>query len=136
MNIHKQIIRYIIVGCINAAVDFTLLNFSIIILHFSLFWATFLGFIGGSLTGYFLHSRWTFAYNAQGRELPKLLQLLGVGAVGLALTEVIVHILTLQFGVHYNYAKLAAIAVSVAWAFSASKWWVFRQTENTSKKTL
>lgn len=124
-----QLIRYGIVGAINATIDYLVLNICLLLFGLSLFWATFFGFVAGGILGYFLHSRWTFKYNTSGREARKFAHFLFIAVVGLTLTEVIVHSLTNQFGLYYNYSKAFALIIAVAWAYSASKWWVFRREQ-------
>jgi len=123
-----QLIRYGIVGAVNATVDYAVLNLCLLLFGFSLFWATFFGFAAGGILGYFLHSRWTFAYDTAGKEAQKLTHFLFIAVIGLTLTEAIVHLFTNQFELHYNYSKAIALVISVAWAYSASKWWVFKKT--------
>ncbi|HLC48958.1 MAG TPA: GtrA family protein [Candidatus Andersenbacteria bacterium] len=123
-----QMIRYILVGALNVTIDFIVLNTSLLFFELSLFWATFFGFAAGGILGYFLHSRWTFQYDTTGKEALKLSHFLLVAGIGLIITEAIVHLCTNQLGIYYNYSKTIAIIASVAWAYSASKWWVFRKT--------
>ncbi|OGY34128.1 MAG: hypothetical protein A3D99_02050 [Candidatus Andersenbacteria bacterium RIFCSPHIGHO2_12_FULL_45_11] len=124
-----QVIRYGIVGVVNTTVDYAVLNICLLLFGLSLFWATFFGFAAGGLVGYFLHSRWTFRYNTSGKEMKKLSHFLCIAVIGLSLTEIIVHIFTNKYGFYYNYSKTIALVVSIAWAYSASKWWVFRNIE-------
>ncbi len=124
-----QLVRYGIVGAVNATADYVVLNVCLLLFGVSLFWATFFGFVVGGILGYFLHSRWTFKYDTSGKETKKLAHFLFIAFVGLTLTEVIVHLLTNRFGLYYNYSKAVALIIAVSWAYSASKWWVFRQQD-------
>lgn len=122
----RELCRYVLVGVVVTMSDIGLLNVLIRAFHFNVYLATFLGFIVGSLVGYFLHSRWTFRYDTTGKQVLKISQILLVSGVGLLLTETIMYYGTTTFGWHYNMAKISALVVSVLWAYSCTKWWVFR----------
>lgn len=129
MNILKyQIVRFCIIGSINAVIDYFILNLFYIVFDMPLFWATFFGFIAGGVTGYFLHSRFCFFYkNKLKIEIIKFTNFLFVSIISLTITEIIMNVLTKNLGVYYNYSKAVAIIFVAAWSFSAMKWWIFKR---------
>lgn len=119
-------VRYFLAGGIVISLDFGLLNI-LYLLGVNLIIATTVGFIAGSVMGFFIHSRWTFNYDTSGKNMLKLSQFLGVGIGGLVLTDIIIYSLAYKIGLNYNTAKVIAVLVSIIWAYSASRWWVFRK---------
>ncbi len=128
-----QIIRFLIIGGVSTIVDYAFLNCFSILLHFSLPWAVFYGFVSGSLIGYFLHSRFTFQFNTEGQEMLKLSLYLSISITNLAITEFLMHLLTIDFGLHYNLGKFITLIFVATTSFSMSKWWIFRKnSKNTA----
>lgn len=122
-----QPIRFLIVGIFNASVDYAVLNFLHAFLGISLFWSVFFGFLSGGITGYFLHSRFTFQYNTSGKEIVKFSHFIFISIVGLSLTEITIYFLTEIYSVNYNIAKFFALVTAVVWSYGANNWWVFHK---------
>jgi len=122
-----HLVRYVLVGMSNVALDYAVLNLGVLALRLSVPLSVFLGFLAANSLSYYLHSRWTFAYDTSGKEAQKLSHFFLVGAVSLGLTEGIVRLGTVGLGINYNLAKAAAVVVSAAWAYLATRFWVFRK---------
>lgn len=135
MLIDATTFRYGIVGLVVLVVDYTLLN-TMLWLDASLMQATSLGFLTGAGVGYFLHSQWTFKYTSSGRHAIKLSQFLLIGVIGLALTDAIVYVTAQELLLHHNISKTIAVAASALWAYTASRWWVFRTHPKASRATV
>lgn len=125
--LQHQIIRYGLVGILSVSIDFVVLNFAYLGLHFSLFWSVLFGFAASIITGYNLHSRWTFRYDTTGKELVKLGHYFLVTIIALAMTEGIVYVATETFGIYYNISKAIALVFAICFTYIASKYWVFRK---------
>lgn len=125
-----EMIKYGAVGAISTIIDYLLLNFSYYLLgnQASLLWlSTGIGFTGGMINGYFLNSRWTFAYNTRGKEATKLSQFAIVSLIGLGLTELIVLNFSLKFGLEKNVSKLISVVIVFFWNYFANKFWTFKK---------
>lgn len=124
-----ELVRYVIVGLLVTASDIAVLNILIHFFHVNIYLATLLGFITGTAIGYSLHRTWTFRYAGTNNHALKISQLLVVSLVGLTLTECIMYAGTQLLHTNYNIAKLAALIASFLWAYSCTKWWVFRKDQ-------
>lgn len=126
----REVIIYGVVGAVSTVIDLVLLNGSHKIMGNtdSLLWlATAIGFVGGTINGYFMNSRWTFKFNTEGQEAKKFSQFAIVSLVGLGLTELIVLSFSLKFGLTKNIAKLIAVGIVFFWNYGANKAWTFRK---------
>lgn len=133
--IEHQLVRYSLVGIFSISVDYFVLNILYLGLHFTLFWSVLLGFTTSVIVGYILHSRWTFRYNTSGREFSKITHYLFVTFIALGITESIVHLATISFGIHYNISKAVALFFAILFTYFSSKYWVFCKP-NTQPKIL
>lgn len=124
----SQVFRFIFFGTLNAGADYIVLNTLYQLFGISLFWSVCWGFIVGGIIGYFLHSRFTFRYDTQGKNLQKLLQYLTVCAINLGITEYIVQSVTTHTNIHYNTAKFFALIMAVIISFTVNRFVVFRTT--------
>lgn len=133
----NQMIKYGAVGAVSTAIDMVILNIIKLFFGWPLWLALALGFLAGTVNGYYLNSRWTFHFDAEGEEGKKFLQFAIVSAIGLGLTELIVnsYVNFIDLGLSffdrdlssYNVGKLIAVALVFFWNFSANKFWTFRQ---------
>lgn len=128
--LEKQFIRYGVVGLASTILDFIFLNISFVLLGNSnsfLWLATAIGFLVGTINGYFMNSRWTFQYDTKGSETKKFTQFAIVSAVGFFLTEFIVLSLAHTLDLEKNFAKLAAVVIVFFWNYFANKHWTFKK---------
>lgn len=125
------IFRYFFVGIIVVTIDFTTFN-TLLFLKTPLLFATTFGFLTGTIAGFFLHNNFTFQNKTTDTALEskKFFKFVTVAAVGLLLTDFIVYFFTEKIHFHHNISKSIAVFVSVAWAYSASRWWVFIPKKN------
>src|SRR3989344_1367938 len=108
------------------AADYLILNILHLVFDISIFWSVFWGFISGGIIGYFFHSRFTFRYNTNNKEFRKLSSYLLLAVANLALTEIVVHNLTVYTRMHYNASKFIALLLVASVSFTASKFIIFR----------
>ncbi|HLC49408.1 MAG TPA: glycosyltransferase [Candidatus Andersenbacteria bacterium] len=132
MRIDAVSIRYVIAGLVVVTIDYTLFNI-LLTLGVGLVQATSMSFFAGTVTGYLLHGIWTFKYNSKGLHSIKFSQFFITGVVGLLITDIIVYTLTTFLHFNHNLSKSFAVIVAVIWAYSASRWWVFKKTTNTGE---
>lgn len=120
------VFRYFLVGIIVVTFDFTTFNM-LLFLKTPLLFATTFGFLAGTVTGFFLHNNFTFQNKTTDTALEskKFFKFIAVAIIGLLLTDSIVYFFTEEIHFHHNISKSIAVFVSVAWAYSASRWWVF-----------
>lgn len=135
MRIDTIIVRYCVAGLLVLLIDYALLNV-LLIIGVGLLEAASISFLAGAITGYLLHSRWTFKYNTGGNHALKFSQFLITGTIGLVTTDIIVYICTRLFLFNHNISKTIAVAVSAAWAYSASRWWIFKKTAKNEATPL
>lgn len=128
-------IKYGLVGLLNFTSDFVVLNFFYKFFGINLILSTASGFITGSIVGFVLHSKWTFKYNTGGKNFLKFSQFIFVSCTGLIITVSIVHLLSNIVGVYYNISKLIAVFFSILWAYSASRWWIFKKIKTQDEKS-
>ncbi len=131
--IEYQLVRYSLVGIFSISVDYFVLNILYLGLHFTLFWSVLLGFTTSVIVGYILHSRWTFRYNTSGREFSKISHYLFVTFIALGITEFIIHLATINFGIHYNISKTIALIFAILFTYFSSKYWVFYKPDTQPK---
>ncbi len=128
--IKHDFLKYGLVGGTSTVLDFLVLNLSFKFMgnqdHF-LWLATAFGFAVGTVNGYVLNSRWTFAYDTKGQETKKFIQFLVVSAFGLIFTEIIVLSLANALGLEKNVGKSVAVIIVFFWNYFANKHWTFRK---------
>ncbi|MDO8649982.1 MAG: GtrA family protein, partial [Candidatus Berkelbacteria bacterium] len=52
-----------------------------------------------------------------------------IAAIGLAITEAIIHFLVAEKGLYYNLAKVVAIVIVFFWNFFGNRYWTFKPSE-------
>ncbi len=125
-----EFIRYGMVGAVSTVLDICVLKLTYSLMHNDikrLWLATAIGFIAGTINGYYMNSRWTFKYNTKGKEAAKFSQFATISLVGLGLTEIIVLNLTTKASLSETIAKLVAVAIVFFWNYFGNKFWTFRK---------
>lgn len=143
-SVIMEIIRYGLVGAVSTVIDMGLLNIGKKLLGWPVWLDVAIGFIGGTVNGYYMNSRWTFKYNTRGQEGIKFTQFAIVSAIGLGLTELIVNGYIVLIGAslnlaghivsEYNTGKLIAVVLVFAWNYIANKLWTFKSVKVQSMK--
>lgn len=113
----RRLFRYLALGTIPTFFDVLVLNVLHGYLRVPLLVAANLGFVTAVIVGYFVHSRWSFGYDTTGRELTKLGAMFAVRLAGLLVTNVVMYVLALRLGIHYNLAKVVAMILSISWSY-------------------
>jgi putative flippase GtrA len=130
-----EMIKYALVGAVSTAIDIALLNLVKTVIGWPLWLALALGFLGGTINGYYMNSRWTFRYNTEGQEGKKFSQFAIVSLIGLGLTELIVngYVEYINLGMNIfikeisamNVGKLVAVVLVFFWNYGGNKIWTF-----------
>ena len=124
-TIYRDIFRFALVGVVITVFDIVTLNAFYLYAHLTLYWATFFGFLVGSVSGYWLNNRWTYRRLNKKSNLAGLVQYTIIGAIGLIITELLMHQLAVRSGLNYNLSKLVAVAVVFFWNFFGNRYLTF-----------
>jgi putative flippase GtrA len=135
-----QLIKFIMVGFANTAVDFGILNLLMAMTGIysgkNIFFLNSISFVVAVIHSYFWNKFWTF--KAKKTEAPKeFLQFLIVSIIGLLINGGIVYMITTwlqpMFGANAvswaNASKIAATAISLIWNFIGYKYIVFKKKD-------
>jgi len=129
----RQIIKFSITGLLNTIIDFSILNFLIGVLSWTVLPANTVSFSVAVINSYFLNKYWTFR-DKQPVHIRQFSIFLVVSLVGLGLSNILVYLglevfkvytFGLSFVWHYNIAKAISALIVLVWNFLASKFWVF-----------
>lgn len=129
----RQIIKFSIIGVLNTIIDFSILNFLIRILSWTVLPANTISFSVAVINSYFLNKYWTFR-DKQPVHIKQFSMFIMVSLVGLGLSNLLIYLgleifKTYTFGLsfvwHYNIAKAMSAIIVLVWNFLASKFWVF-----------
>ena len=107
---NKDIIKFGLVGAVNTAIDFLLLNL-FVSLGLSIFWAIFFAYLIGAANGYLLNNHWTYRHLNKPTTFFGFIQYTAISFIGLGLTELIVYGLFHIFHLSINIDKLVAVVV-------------------------
>lgn len=132
-----QFARFVVVGLLNTAIDFGLLNTFVAITGITsgvgIFFMNSISFSTALINSYFWNKLWVFQGNKKGH----FLTFVTVTLIGLAINSGIVYTLTTfvppVFGIReslwVNVAKVIATGVSLFWNFAGYKMLVFRSSK-------
>lgn len=118
---NRSIIRFAAVGLTSTIIDILLLNLFGLVLN--VYIATGIGFVAGATNGYILNSMFVFKKEKSTNRFTKYFL---ISLSGLALTEVIIHYVHVDFGLRLNAAKLVAVGIVFFWNYGWSKFWAFK----------
>ncbi len=141
-----EVVLFVIVGFLNTAVDFAVLNLLILLTHHdSGLWLivfTCLGFLAAVLNSYVLNGRLTFRGQTSHTSY-RFVRFIAVNAVGMIINSSIVWLMVQIIGdrlspiVAINVSKALAVMCSLCWNYFAIKRWVFSgRATNSDHKHL
>lgn len=133
----REVVKYGLVGVVSTVIDIVILR-TLSGLGWPYWLALAVGFVGGTINGYFMNSRWTFRYKTKGQEGVKFAQFTVVSLVGLGLTELIgnsyihyidqsINLLGREVGPKMT-GKLIAVVLVFVWNYGANKLWTFKKS--------
>lgn len=130
----REIVLFVIVGLLNTAIDFAVLNLLIALTnHHSGWWLIIfncLSFLTAVINSYILNGRVTFRHNGLGNPW-MFTRFVAVNAVGLVINSGIVWLMTALLDgrlspiVAVNVSKALAVLVSLCWNYVAIRRWIF-----------
>lgn len=135
----KQFIKFFVVGTINTAIDFLVLNLEMGLTGItsgpSMFLLNSISFSVATTNSFFMNKKWTFEDKGDQKEGVKFSQFLIVSVIGITINGGVVYAITSfvnpLFGMSpqlwANIAKLFATAISLVWNFLGYKFIVFKK---------
>ena len=130
----REIVLFVIVGLLNTAIDFMVLNLLILLLHHDsgiwLIGFSCISFLAAVVNSYVLNGRLTFR-GQTSRTSSHFIRFVAVNAVGLVINSTIVWSLVEISGHRFpvmviiNVGKAMAVFGSLTWNYVATKRWVF-----------
>ncbi len=126
-NLWIQVFRYLVSGGVAFLVDAGLLALLTECFgqHLLLLW-TAIAFGAGLLATYLFSIAWVFDNRSMRSRTAEVAIFVGIGIVGLGLTELLMWLLTGKAGIHYLVAKVITTVIVFVWNFSAKKLILFR----------
>ncbi|MDQ5961427.1 MAG: hypothetical protein QG581_348 [Patescibacteria group bacterium] len=138
-RVAKQFSKFVLIGGVNTAIDFAVLNIEIKLTGITsgsgLFVLNTISFLVAVINSYFMNKYWTFQDVTRNREETKFAQFIGVSLLGSGINSSIVAGITTfvapVFGISpvlwANIAKLLATGISLIWNFVGYKLFVFKK---------
>lgn len=135
----KQFVKFFVVGIINTAIDFIVLNFEMLLTGITsgpyMFLLNSISFSAATVNSFFMNKRWTFEDEDNKQEGVKFSQFLIVSIIGITINGGIVYAITtfttplfeMSPQLWANVAKLFATVVSLIWNFLGYKFIVFKK---------
>jgi putative flippase GtrA len=117
----RQFVRYVLAGLVNTTLSFGVYR-GLLEISTPYAVAAPLAFAVGSVSGYVLNRRWTFAASDSTRA--RLVYVV-VQAAGAGTTSLLVFLFVHAGGVSRVWAYLAAIPPVTVGTFAANRWWTF-----------
>ena len=135
----KQFVKFFVVGIINTAIDFLVLNTEMLLTGITsgpyMLLLNSISFSVATVNSFFMNKRWTFEDKENKQSGVKFSQFLIVSVIGITINGGIVYAITSftnpLFGMSpqlwANVAKLFATVVSLIWNFLGYKFIVFKK---------
>jgi putative flippase GtrA len=140
----REVLLFTLVGLLNTAIDFAVLNLLIVISGHSignwLFLFNCLSFLAAVVNSYLLNGWLTFRYRDLSNPW-KFTQFIGVNLVGMACNSAVVWLMspllarTLPPLLAINISKALATLVSLCWNYLAIRSWIFRRAPIEERPT-
>ncbi len=139
LRVAKQFSVFVVIGGINTAIDFAVLNIEIRLTGITsgsgLFVLNTISFLVAVINSYFMNKYWTFQDVTKNREETKFAQFITISLIGSGINSSIVAgittFITPVFDISpilwANVAKLLATSISLIWNFIGYKLFVFKK---------
>ena len=123
-----QFFRYIFVGGVATIVDWTILELLYLVHHDTLGLSVAMGFTCGLIVNLILSKFFVFKGTpSKNHLLIDVLIYIIIGVIGLVLTEIIMWLITIRWGVHHIIAKAISTVLVLVWNFGAKKIILYRK---------
>ena len=134
-----QMMRFILVGVLNTAVDFGVLNLLVQLFHWAVLPANVVSFSLAVINSYFFTKYWTFR-DKSGKSFQQFGGFVAVNLIGLGISTLIleyglpvseIYWVGLAFGWRYNIVKVVSVFIVWAWNFLTYKFIIFGQRKSS-----
>lgn len=125
----KEFLRFLVVGIISAALEFSLLILFVEKLSIQYLIGNIVAFGLTNILTYLLSSRFVFGASTSTNKVQEAGLFFLCLAGGLIVNQLVLWVLVEFTVIDYRIAKVAAIAVTVIWNFFTRKHFVFRNRE-------
>jgi len=122
----KEMIKFGLVGSLGAVIDLGILNILHLVVGTDIYRSVFWAFTAAVAFNYTLNNHWTYRRLGLRFQAKNLFKFATIAAIGLGITEVIIHLLSIEQGLNYNLAKIIAIMIVFFWNFFGNRYWTFR----------
>jgi len=119
-----MVITYCVIGIFNTVIDYGIFTISYKLVLLPVGISQIIGFMAGSLSGYILNSRHTFA-KGKGRTKAQMLQYIGIDVVLAFLTSIFIHYLSTYYINVYIIKIIISLVIFVV-HYTLYKYVVFR----------
>lgn len=116
-----EFVRYVIVGATAFIVDFTLLSVLTECAGINYLVSSVLSYIIGLIITYTLSIKWIFAVRSVANTTIELFTFILIGVVGLALSALLMWLLTDKYLCHYQISKIITTIIVFIFNFIAKK---------------
>jgi putative flippase GtrA len=120
-----KFIRYVLVGFVGVAVDFSITYLFKEYVKVSKYIANSLGFCTAVVTNYFLNRYWTFGIRGEDVFI-QFGTFVVVSLIGLSINNLIIYLLNEKLKINFYVSKIIAISVVVFWNFFVNYYYTFR----------
>lgn len=126
----QKILKFIVVGISNVAIDFGLYLILFRLLHVNPYLAASVSFVVAATNSYWHNRRWTFS-DGQRHVVTQYVQFMSINAVGLVFNNGLTYVFLQYIWLgSYNLTayggKLAATVLIVIWNYTVSRYVIFR----------
>lgn len=126
----RRFIQFGLIGLTCVVVDMVVLNvlvkgFWVRGLEVNVYAATVISFLCAATNGYYWNRLWTFRGAPRKRVSRQWTQYVAVGVSGFLLSLLIMAVGIEWLALHYNVARLSAIAIVAVWDFALQSVWTF-----------
>ena len=125
-NKFRELILYGIIGGFCAGLDFVVYNLLGMVIPY--LWANVISVHCGIFTSFFLNRQYNFKVKDKTSKRVKLFYLIGLS--GLAVSELLIYILSERMGMEYRLSKIITIFVAALLQFLLNKFITFKKTNN------
>lgn len=122
---HKSFLRFCAVGAVNTLIDFGVFVALFYGAGVHLVLANTLGFAAALVNSYVLNRIWTFDDRKPSKGGWQFMAFVLLAVAGVGISNIVIILLAPVWGA--LGAKLVAVAVTLAWNYTTSRYWVFRR---------
>jgi putative flippase GtrA len=134
-----QVWRFAVVGVINTAINFAILNLLSVITGIKsgehVIYLSVIAFVAATTNSFYMNKNWSFHDTDNSHNGRKVSLFLVVSIIGAAINSLVVYLITTHVSAMFgfsdtlwlNVANLAATGVALVWNFTGYKLFVFKE---------